>query len=208
MRMAKNKTPDRSISVVPKVRQEFLRQQALQVSSLRGEAAEVGVYKGGTAKIMAKAMPGRTVNLFDTFEGMPETSKFDVPKRGKGHQPGDFSDTSLEAVNEYLQGYNVHFWPGVFPDSARLLPDDTEFVLVHVDVDIYESTKAVCEFFWPRLVDGGIMVFDDYNAPRCPGTNKAVNKFFDGVAEIETSGRNNRYGTRVVKAGVKNAEHS
>jgi len=188
-----------SRTVVPKIRRKFLHEQALQVSSLRGEAAEVGVYKGGTAKIMAKAMPGRTVNLFDTFEGMPETSKFDVPKRGEGHKPGDFSDTSLESVNEYLQGYNVHFWPGVFPDSARLLSDDTEFVLVHVDVDIYESTKAACEFFWPRLVDGGIMVFDDYNAPRCPGTNRAVNEFFDGIAEIETFGRNNRYGTRVVK---------
>lgn len=188
-----------SRTVVPMVRRDFLRKQALQVSSLRGEAAEVGVYKGGTAKVLAKSMTGRMIHMFDTFEGMPETSKFDVPKRKSGHTPGDFSDTSLEAVNEYLMGYNVHFWPGIFPDSARLLPDDTEFVLVHVDVDIYESTKAACEFFWPRLVEGGIMIFDDYNAPRCPGTTKAVDEFFDGIAEIEVSGRNKRCGTRVVK---------
>lgn len=197
--MADSKPNVRINSVVPKVRREFLRQQALQVSSLRGEAAEIGVYKGGTAKILARAMPGRTINLFDTFEGMPETSKFDVPKRREGHKLGDFSDTSLESVNEYLMGYNVHFWPGVFPDSARLLSDDTEFVLVHVDVDIYESTRAACEFFWPRLVTGGIMIFDDYNAPRCPGANKAVDEFFDVWQEIEVSGPNKRYGTRVVK---------
>ena len=189
---------DRIRSVVPKVRQEFLRQQALQVASLEGEVAEVGVYKGGTAKILARAMPERMVHLFDTFEGMPETSEFDVPKRREGHKIGDFSDTSLESVNEFLMGCNVHFWPGVFPESARLIPD-TQFVLVHVDVDIYESTKAACEFFWPRLVVGGIMVFDDYNAPRCPGTNKAVDEFFDVWQEIEVSGPNKRYGTRVVK---------
>ncbi len=191
-----DKIPDRKefiISVVPKVRREFLRQQTLQVASLRGEAAEVGVYKGGTAKILAQSMPGRIVHLFDTFEGMPETTEFDM------HLRGDFADTSLESVNEYLQGYNVHFWPGLFPDSARLLPDDTEFVLVHVDVDLYTSTKAACEFFWPRLVEGGIMVFDDYNGPRCPGANKAVDEFFDAWQEIEVSGPNKRYGTRVVK---------
>jgi hypothetical protein len=133
------------------------------------------------------------VHLFDTFEGMPETSEFDI------HRQGDFADTSLESVNEYLQGYNVHFWPGLFPDSARLLPDDTEFVLVHVDVDLYTSTKAACEFFWPRLVEGGIMVFDDYNGPRCPGANKAVDEFFDTRQEIEVSGPNKQHGTRVVK---------
>ncbi len=182
----------KSMSVVPKPRQEFLRQQAIHVSTLRGEAAEVGVYKGGTAKILAQSMPDRMVHLFDTFEGMPETSEFDM------HLPGDFADTSLETVNEYLQGYNVHFWPGFFPDSARLLPDDTEFVLVHVDVDLYTSTKAACEFFWPRLVEGGIMVFDDYNGPRCPGANKAVDEFFNAWQEIEVSGRYKRF-TRVVK---------
>jgi len=136
------------------------------------------------------------IHLFDTFEGIPETGEFDVPKRGKGHKQGDFNKTSLESVNEFLQGYNVHFWPGLFPDSARLMPDDTEFVLVHVDADLYESTKAACDFFWPRMVNGGIMVFDDYNAPRCPGVNKAVDEFFDAWQEIESAGHR---GTRVVK---------
>jgi hypothetical protein len=187
---------DKACTLVPEVRQNFLLQQVLQVASLEGEVAEVGVWRGGSAKLLARAMPGRMVHLFDTFEGMPETSEFDIL------QPGDFSDTSLESVNEFLQGYNVHFWPGLFPDSARLLPrllPDTQFVLVHVDVDIYESTKAACEFFWPLLVEGGIMVFDDYNNSECPGANKAVDEFFDAWQEIEVSGPDKQCGTRVVK---------
>ncbi len=181
-------------SVVPKVRQEFLIEQCLITRQLTGSVAEIGVYQGGTAALLADHMPQKRIHLFDTFEGMPPTNpKFDI------HKPGDFADTSLEAVQASLKGKdNVEFWPGLFPESAAGLTD-LRFCLVHVDVDIYESTKAAIEFFWPRLVEGGIMVFDDYNAPRCPGTNKAVDEYFDAWQKIEISGPNSRYGTRCVK---------
>ena len=185
-------------SVVPEVRQKFLIEQCLQVRDLSGSVAEIGVYKGGTAQILADHLPTKRIHLFDTFEGMPETNpKYDI------HEPGDFSDTSLEAVQALLKDReNVEFWPGRFPESATGLLD-LRFCLVHVDVDIYESTKAAIEFFWPRLVEGGIMVFDDYNAPRCPGTNKAVDEYFDAWQPIEVSGPNKRYGTRCVKNEVR-----
>ena len=182
------------ISVVPQVRQEFLTEQCWTARSLAGSVAEIGVYKGGTAKILAESLPLKSIHLFDTFAGMPETNpEFDI------HEPGDFKDTSLESVQTLLSHCdNVEFWPGKFPDSTVGL-SDSKFCLVHVDVDIYESTKAAIEFFWPKLVEGGIMVFDDYNAPRCPGTNKAVDEYFAGVCAVEVSGPNKRYGTRCVK---------
>ena len=58
-----------------------------------GEIAECGVYKGGTAKILAELAPGRPIHLFDTFEGMPETD----PLRDL-HSAGDFADTSIGSV--------------------------------------------------------------------------------------------------------------
>ena len=185
-------------SVVP---QEFLAKQCLQVRDLTGSVAEIGVYKGGTAQILADYLPMKLIHLFDTFEGMPPTNpEFDI------HEPGDFADTSLEAVQALLKDRdNVEFWPGWFPESAEGLTD-LRFCLVHVDVDIYESTKAAIELFWPRLVEGGIMVFDDYNAPRCPGTNKAVDEYFDTWQSIEVSGPNKRYGTRCVKNEVRDGE--
>ena len=37
-----------------------------------GEVAECGVYKGGTAKILAELVSDRPLHLFDTFCGMPQ----------------------------------------------------------------------------------------------------------------------------------------
>jgi O-methyltransferase len=152
---------------------KFLLKQCKRVSKLDGAVAEVGVYQGGSAMELSKALPEKQLHLFDTFKGMPKTN----PKID-GHRKGDFGDTSLEDVKRLFQKrINVHIWPGLFPDSAEELTED-EFCLVHVDVDIYKSTKAVIEFFWPKLVSGGVMVFDDYNSIKCEGTNKAVDEFF------------------------------
>ena len=37
------------------------------------------------------------------------------------------------------------------------------FKIVFLDVGTYEADKAVVEHFWPRLVSGGVMLFDQYN---------------------------------------------
>jgi len=49
---------------------------------------------------------------------------------------------------------------------------------VHIDVDIYQSVKDCCEFFYPRLHAGGVMLFDDYGKWTCPGAKLAVDEFF------------------------------
>jgi O-methyltransferase len=49
---------------------------------------------------------------------------------------------------------------------------------VNVDVDIQKPTLAACEFFYPRMVPGGIMVFNDYKASKCKGATQAIDGFF------------------------------
>jgi O-methyltransferase len=41
--------------------------------------------------------------------------------------------------------------------------DDTQFCFVHLDVDLYESTKQCLEYFWPRLIPGGVVISHDYS---------------------------------------------
>ena len=50
----------------------MLYQYAQYASSLLGSMAELGVYQGGTAKLIAKASPAKTLHLFDTFSGLPD----------------------------------------------------------------------------------------------------------------------------------------
>jgi O-methyltransferase len=110
--------------------------------------------------------------LFDTFAGMPDTHPVH-----DFHQRGDFADTSLAAVQAFLSDCrNMSFYPGFFPATADPAKDET-FSLVHVDVDIYESVKTSCEFFFPRMARGGVMVFDDYGMLTCAGAKLALDEF-------------------------------
>jgi hypothetical protein len=140
-----------------------------------GDLAELGVYRGGSAKLICLLKGDRRLHLFDTFEGMPAV-RADLDH----HRAGDFADTSLAAVREYLKDFTkVEFYQGLFPDSARQLAQTpTRFSLVHLDVDIYESTKAGLEFFYPRLVAGGVLLSHDYRSRSCPGVRKAFDEFF------------------------------
>lgn len=134
-----------------------------------GMLAEVGVYKGGSLKYLAQNFPNRHFFGFDTFQGLPEEKW----QEGEPHKPGDFSDTSLESVKSYIARPNVTLVAGLFPDSAadfQALP----FSFVHVDTDFYQSVRDCIEWFYPRLSEGGIMVFDDYQWPNCPGVQRAL----------------------------------
>ena len=167
-------------TVVDKRRCLMIYQYAKQVSGLSGDVAEVGAYKGGTARLLAKAFEpeAKIIHLFDTFSGMPP------PEPGKDlHKEGDFDNTSLEEVKTYLDDCkNVRFYPGLFPDTSKPV-ENTTFCLVHIDVDIYKSVMDCCKFFYPRLQRGAIMIFDDYGFWGCPGVKMAVDEFFSNTPE-------------------------
>lgn len=151
-----------------------LLRQALR---LEGEIWECGVYRGGTAAMMARVIadeqPGRLLRLFDTFTGMPDTDPA-VDLHGKG----DFADTSLESVRDFVGGGpSVSYHPGFLPGTFKGL-ESSVVAFAHVDVDIYKSVWDCCEFILPRLRPGGFMVFDDYGFPSCPGARASVDAFF------------------------------
>lgn len=160
-------------TLVDRERCYVLYQACLHVRGLAGDAAEIGVYKGGTARLLATMLSGRKVDLFDTFSGMPS-----VDPAKDLHREGDFSSTSLEDVKVFLNGCsNVRLFPGIFPGTAEPVRTSS-YALVHVDVDIYRSVLDGCSFFYPRLIKGGVMIFDDYGFLTCPGALQAVDEFF------------------------------
>jgi O-methyltransferase len=146
---------------------------------ISGDIAEVGVYKGGSARIICQVKGPKHLHLFDTFEGMPE-----VNTSVDRHKKGDFADTSEEGVRRYLAAFdNVSFHKGFFPQSAAGLHADTAFSFVNLDVDIYDSTLAGLKFFYPRLNQGGLILCHDYRSISCPGVKKAYDEFFADKAE-------------------------
>jgi O-methyltransferase len=157
-------------------RLQLLHQFAEAASLLRGEAAELGVYRGGSAYLLASAfsLKGKKLRLFDTFSGIPPTAEgIDI------HREGDFSDAGVEDAARLLNGFpGIVFHPGIFPETASGDAASDDYCFVHVDADIYRSVLDACIFFYPRLVAGGMMIFDDYGFPSCPGVRKAVDEYF------------------------------
>lgn len=143
-------------------------------SKLEGDMAEVGVYQGGSAKLICETKGKNTLHLFDTFEGLPEVSDIDTTFGEKTWTTGQFNNTSLESVKNYLRNYpNVHLYKGTFLDTATNIIEK-KFSFVHLDVDLYQSTKDCLEFFYPRLVIGGVILTHDYHSD---GVNRAFKEF-------------------------------
>jgi O-methyltransferase len=139
-----------------------------------GCAAEVGVYKGGSLKVIAKCFRDQKVFGFDTFEGLPR----ELWTEDEIHRPGDFNDTSLQSVRQYLSDCpNVTLIAGIFPESAnRHDLQRIELAFVHIDTDFYLCVRDAFNWVWPRMVSGGIVVFDDYGWKRCPGVSRVLSE--------------------------------
>lgn len=158
-------------------------------SHLDGDFAECGVYKGGTAFLIAcvrenDAIGDKKLHLFDTFTGMPAGADADA----SGHRESDFGDASLSALGDYLHRFPfVALHPGVIPETFGAVRD-REFSFVHIDVDLYQTAKECCNFFYDRMVQGGVMIFDDYGFPRYRFAEKrAVDEFFHDKPESPIS---------------------
>ncbi len=140
------------------------------VKNVPGDMAELGVAGGASAKMISARAPSRILHLFDTFEGLPDPSDKDSLK----FKRCQYRHT-LENVQGYLGSENLRFYKGLFPQSAQSLID-TRFAFAHLDADLYASTKAGLEWFYPRMSRGGILVCHDYDTS--PGVNRAFAEFF------------------------------
>jgi hypothetical protein len=126
-------------------------EHALTLAPEGGLALEFGVYSGTTLKIIAAARGGESVYGFDSFEGLPETWR-------SGYPAGTFDMEGLPDVPgaELIVGWFDDVLPGFL--DAHPGPVD----LLHVDCDLYSSTKTVLDLVGPRLRPGSIVVFDEY----------------------------------------------
>jgi len=147
---------------------KVILENVVKVCSLEGDMAELGVFQGDSAKIISESCPHKKLHLYDTFTGIPEDDMFI-----EGHKKGDFN-YDLELVKDNLKDLNVEYHVGYFPETFI----KTKLCFVHVDGDLYKTTLSAIQCFYPCLVTGGIMVFDDYGWKKCPGVKLLVDQYF------------------------------
>lgn len=155
---------------------------------------ECGVWKGGSAAIMALAIKNsgreRHLHLFDSFEGLPEPTETDGQQAAA--YSGGRNQGKLATVNQCRAGLDevkhlildeinvpkelAHFHVGWFQNT---IPVDAKHLgpiaLLRLDGDWYDSTKICLEHLYPLLSPGGIIVVDDYFA--WEGCRKATDEY-------------------------------
>jgi O-methyltransferase len=154
---------------------------------ISGDIVECGVYRGGS--VMAAALTlldlksfGRHLYLFDTFEGMPDSGKDDVDSSGVPAREQWETARCYAGLDEVRKavlgtGYpeeNVHFIKGMVEDTVPAQSPEA-IALLRLDTDWYQSTKHELIHLYPRLVDRGVLILDDYG--HWQGARKAVDEF-------------------------------
>ena len=151
------------------VRDQILKEKII------GDVAELGVYKGNTAFLLAELAKklGSNAYLFDTFEGFHPDDLDGIDK----DRDQQFADTSVKAVRSLINLENIRMIEGHFPESTKSLTPNLTFCLVHIDCDLYLPFRAALSYFYPRLVPGGFLIMHDYFGFYWSGVEKAVDEF-------------------------------
>jgi len=160
----------------------LLNVKSLLEEGIEGSFAELGVWRGNSAKVLRELTPDRKFFLFDTFEGFPEQ---DAKVDPAAPSASGFSDTSLERVKKFVgESANTFYCVGYFPQTADHVPKDEKFAFVHLDCDLEAPIKAGLEFFYPRLSAGGTILIHDYESGgKWPGVKRAVDEFLKDKPE-------------------------
>jgi hypothetical protein len=117
-----------------------------------GLALEFGVATGTTLKIIVDAVAGdRTVAGFDVFTGLPDTWRTGFPA-------GEFAQQEVPDV----PGAQVVV--GLFEDELPgfLARTEEQIAFLHVDCDLYSSTKTVLDLTGERLAPDAVLLFDEF----------------------------------------------
>jgi hypothetical protein len=147
-----------------------------------GHVCEVGCWRGLSAYQIANYLESSRIDIhfhiFDSFEGLSDIASVDR----YAHDARDPESIrkqfacSLDKVQENLKEFGfIKYHKGWIPDRFSEVRGET-FSFVHIDVDLFQPTYDSIQFFYPRLIKNGLMVFDDYGCVQFPGAKKAIDE--------------------------------
>lgn len=154
---------------------------------------ECGVFTGSS--LVACACLARDAGIdfrlfgLDTFSGLPPLSEKDqefAPEGAIYRKQQMFADTSIGLVETRLREAGVRarvaLVPGLFSETLTQL-ENTKYHFVNIDCDLYDPHRECLEYFYPRMVRGGVVFFDDYHSVDYPMAGKAIDDFMRNKPE-------------------------
>lgn len=168
---------------IPRLKALYRLTKELDVRHIPGDFVECGVYKGGSAGLMAYISGGspqhRSLWLFDSFEGEPPPTEEDGTKMKQLYYRGwcKADKSTVERLFSALSISPARFRiiPGWFQDTFPVTETPSRVALIHFDCDMYDSNKLCLEKFYDALQPGGYLVFNSYEVR--PGSKRAMEEF-------------------------------
>ncbi len=117
-----------------------------------GLILEFGVFRGASIRMIARRLRHRPIFGFDSFEGFPDDGRRDwkVDFSTGGRLPKVPAEVTL------VKGY----FDATLPDFVAAHPGET-IALLHIDCDIYSSTKTILDQCRAMIRPGCVIVFDE-----------------------------------------------
>lgn len=160
--------------------------------NLPGVIIECGVFKGLSFTLFTELREilenswSRKIIGFDTFSEFPDTN-FEGDKKFRNDfiKSAGNQSISKEQMFEILKFKNtVNNVELIEGDITKTVPEyikehpEMKISLLNLDTDIYEPAVTILEHLYPRIVQGGILIMDDYGVTA--GETKAVDDYFKG----------------------------
>lgn len=145
-------------------RETFLKRCAEELNrrGIKGNVAEAGVFQGDFAAVINEVFPNRMLYLFDTFSGFDERDT--SVEKGWSDDPwraNQLKETSVELVlSKMAHPGKCIVKKGYIPETFQGVDDS--FCFVNLDMDLYQPTWNALQWFWPRMVENGVILIHDY----------------------------------------------
>ncbi len=164
----------------------------LETNKVKGDILECGVGNGTTLSFILFNLvrndkhKDRLYFGFDSFEGFPDPGLNDknsikkIRKGDYGHTDEKFVLDNLNNLGFKISDFKkIEFIKGFYEDSfSQEYKNITKISLLHIDCDLYSSTKISLETWFDKVEKNGLIVFDEYlNSPGFPGAAKAIDEF-------------------------------
>jgi len=130
-----------------------------------------------------------TVHLYDSWKAMRKEGLSESEQNMVGH----YSDLDLARTKKNLEEFkgSIIYHVGYIPESF-LTESPESIAYLHIDLNSAKTTLETLRYFYPRLVDRGIILFDDYGFDGFAETKRTIDRFVHdkpGILEKSPTGQ-------------------
>jgi O-methyltransferase len=176
---------------------KFSYEMAVKYKDTPGVYCEMGVAAGAQIIAMAYGAPNKTIYAFDSFEGIPLPSNRDdqmpgikmltedeiklLPNPGKqklettGATSVSLEDFKKHCFDSGVGTRNIKPVRGWFEETVQNFSRE-KIAILRLDGDLYNSTRVCLLHLFPKVIEGGVIIIDDWSLKGC---RDACKDYFD-----------------------------